>query len=174
MKMNCNQIKEVFSEYLDGRIDTRTEGIVRLHLQSCPECQREFNALRNTVNLLATFEPARLSKAFDTRLFARLDALESNSKKRTGFVQSFLRSLVGSGTAHPLRTPWRWAATAGAVAAASLAVWQLVPPPIASDASGGAYIAACVQAHESATIPVHQRSVLEASPGADLAIDTDD
>lgn len=165
--MNCQKTSPILSDYLDGRLDVSTEGMIRAHLQTCRACEQELTGLRKTVNLLTAFEPTRLSREFDAKLFARLDALDRSGGRRKHSGRS--RWLNPGLLTHS--AVWKWTAAAGTAAVASLAVWQLAPMP-ASPSSGG-YIAACIQAHQSSAVPIHEHTVLEASPDPDIANDTD-
>lgn len=42
---SCGQIRNSFSEYLDGILEAEGARVVRFHLESCPACRREFDEL---------------------------------------------------------------------------------------------------------------------------------
>jgi hypothetical protein len=47
--MNCEQLKERLSDYIDNSLDDTTLESVRTHLQSCEQCRRQADLLRQTV-----------------------------------------------------------------------------------------------------------------------------
>ena len=47
--MNCTQARETFSELLDARTAATAHLDARTHLAGCPDCQREFSALSQTL-----------------------------------------------------------------------------------------------------------------------------
>jgi flagellar motility protein MotE (MotC chaperone) len=55
--MNCQSARELFPELLDHRTDASAHAEVRAHLAHCPDCQREFAALRQTLATLDTLSP---------------------------------------------------------------------------------------------------------------------
>jgi len=52
--MNCADANEMFSSYLDGAVTGTEMQAVRQHLDSCPNCAREYSLLRKTQQLLAS------------------------------------------------------------------------------------------------------------------------
>lgn len=66
--MNCPSARETFPELLDHRTAATAHLDARSHLASCPDCQREFSALRQTLaavdSLVPTVPTARLRKNF--------------------------------------------------------------------------------------------------------------
>ena len=50
--MNCTQAREKFSELLDSRTAATAHLDARAHLASCPDCQREFSSLNQTLAAL--------------------------------------------------------------------------------------------------------------------------
>lgn len=66
--MNCQRARETFPELLDSRTAATAQLEARAHLASCPDCQREFAALSQTLAALDTMPApapsARLRKNF--------------------------------------------------------------------------------------------------------------
>lgn len=50
--MNCHSAREIFPELLDRRTPVTAQPEARAHLASCPDCQREFSALSQTLSAL--------------------------------------------------------------------------------------------------------------------------
>jgi anti-sigma factor RsiW len=48
----CNHMREQFSEFLDGTLDSGRSVALKAHLEECMECRREYNALKSTVAML--------------------------------------------------------------------------------------------------------------------------
>jgi hypothetical protein len=51
--MNCKEIRELFSPYLDGVISGREMHAIEQHLSGCPACGAEYAALVSTQSLVA-------------------------------------------------------------------------------------------------------------------------
>ena len=54
--MNCTAAQERFSELLDGRLAQSDTAEVQAHLSTCPDCQREYAALAQTLATVQEFE----------------------------------------------------------------------------------------------------------------------
>src|SRR5258708_16237706 len=69
--MNCKDCQSVF---LDLLLDPAapSHAAARSHLESCPECTREFNSLEATFALLDTWKAPEPSPYFDQKLPVRL------------------------------------------------------------------------------------------------------
>ncbi|HET6384235.1 MAG TPA: zf-HC2 domain-containing protein [Armatimonadota bacterium] len=153
--MNCDKYSQLLSESIDGALGPRAEAEARKHVQSCSSCRDELEALRRTVGLLGRFEPRRLSRDFDARLFQRLEAEKGQR----------------SAPALSLRMQWlsrpRALAAAVALLTAGVASWQLYPaasPPKVDSA----YLQACVVAHDTAPAVTRPVSPHAAVPDANL------
>jgi Putative zinc-finger len=57
--MNCREIKELFSPYLDGQVSGVEMIGLRDHLEECARCARDYAALRRTQQLLAGLGPKK-------------------------------------------------------------------------------------------------------------------
>ena len=55
---------EILSEYLDGRLDQRHQGLVARRLAECPACREELNTLRATVAALQSLPDLPLPRSF--------------------------------------------------------------------------------------------------------------
>ncbi len=51
--MNCGDVKELFSPYLDGQVSGVEMHALNRHLEVCPRCSREYAALQRTQQLVA-------------------------------------------------------------------------------------------------------------------------
>ena len=69
--MICHDARERLSDLLDGLLTGPERREVELHLETCPECARERDGLRQTVALLQRVEPARAPAGFVDRVMAR-------------------------------------------------------------------------------------------------------
>lgn len=106
--MNCQNARTTFPELLDRRTGATEHPEARAHLASCPECQREFAALTQTLRALDTLPtPApstRLRKGFYALLEAEkhsaasvgLAAERATRVRRTRVVRWVLLPLAGA------------------------------------------------------------------------------
>ena len=128
--MNCSQAQDRFPELLDGRLAVEDTEAVRAHLASCPECQREYSSLAQTLAALDQLPAAKPGPRLRTNFYAMLEE-EKNSAASIRAAAARQR--------HAARVSlWRWIlAPLGAVAialAAFLAGTRYTAPASATDA----------------------------------------
>lgn len=71
--MNCQRARDVFPELLDRRTAATAHLEARAHLASCPECQREFAALSQTLTALDTLPAPAPSPRLRQEFYALLE-----------------------------------------------------------------------------------------------------
>ena len=52
MPRDCEEVRNLSSDYIDGELDQGTEDKVKSHLEWCPPCRAFIKTLRATVDLL--------------------------------------------------------------------------------------------------------------------------
>lgn len=70
--MNCNEIKELCSDYLDCCLGDKQE-VFELHLMQCPTCKREIEQLRRILATLRCMKEEEVPPDFIVRLNERID-----------------------------------------------------------------------------------------------------
>ncbi|WDT76833.1 MAG: DUF2275 domain-containing protein [Candidatus Manganitrophus sp.] len=71
--MNCDQIQEQLSEYLDNRLeDADRRRAIEDHLASCPRCLPEAKQLRDGIKGVAELPEVELPAGFSQRVMARV------------------------------------------------------------------------------------------------------
>lgn len=76
--MNCTEAQEHFADVLDGRLPEAGTTAVRAHLASCPDCQREYSSLAQTLAALDALPPAKPGPGLRKNFYAMLEE-EKNS-----------------------------------------------------------------------------------------------
>ena len=66
--MICTQSKSMLSVYLDGALTGREMQRLDEHLRRCPDCSREYEALRRTQSLLANVRPVQVPRDLSLKL----------------------------------------------------------------------------------------------------------
>ena len=85
--MNCGEIKQLLSEYVDEVLDVKTKALVDEHLSTCKDCEEEFASLKTLVNELGSLESVAPPKDFLHQLHERMEQRSWFSKiLRTLFV----------------------------------------------------------------------------------------
>ena len=85
--MNCDDIKELLSEYVDGALDAKTKALVDEHLSTCKDCEEELASLKTLVNELGSLESVAPPNDFLNQLHERMEQRSWFSKiLRTLFV----------------------------------------------------------------------------------------
>jgi len=162
--MNCRKTIELSTDYLNGALSPQLRGELARHIQECESCHSEIRGMENAVQLLGRFENRRLTRDFDNHLFQRLDSLSGGRNPGVVGASGGL-SPISDRLRGWMHSPWRWAATAAALAGVGLASWQFYPGPTHS---GQDYIQACVQAHATFEQQPPRQHVLSVDAGPDL------
>ena len=90
--MNCEEIKELLSEYVDGVLDAKTKALVDEHLSTCKGCKEELASLKALVNELGSLEPVAPPGDFLDQLHERMEQRSPFSRiLRTLFVPMRLK-----------------------------------------------------------------------------------
>jgi hypothetical protein len=76
--MNCSRAQEQFPELLDGRLAEADTAEVRAHLASCPDCQREYASLAQTLAAVDKLPVAKPGPRLRANFYAMLEE-EKNS-----------------------------------------------------------------------------------------------
>jgi hypothetical protein len=71
--MNCQRARESFADLLDSRTPASAHQETRTHLAECPDCQREFAALSQTLNALDTMPVPQPSPRLRRNFYAMLE-----------------------------------------------------------------------------------------------------
>lgn len=124
--MNCTEAQPRFSELFDQRHEAPASGDVRTHLASCPDCQKEFAALKRTLTALDALPVPRPSPRLRANFYAMLEE-EKNSAASVRSVERRRQRL----------TTWRWIlspiAACGLLVLGFLAGQRHLPAPQASN-----------------------------------------
>src|SRR5687767_12093244 len=71
--MNCQRARETFSELLDRRTPATAHLEARTHLAGCPDCQREFAGLSQTLDSLDAMPTTPPSPRLRQNFYAMLE-----------------------------------------------------------------------------------------------------
>ena len=114
--MNCREINEHLSAYLDGELEAKFVSQVEEHLASCETCRRELDALRDVVGMMHALPHERAPRE-----------LESD-------VVSYIERDMLLRTPEPVRTPATWrkvlntVSLAAAVVVLAVAAYVILTP----------------------------------------------
>lgn len=72
VQMNCSQVVDDFSDYLDGAASEEHAAAIEGHLESCPECSRYATVLERGSRLVRSLPEPELREDFVPRLQHRL------------------------------------------------------------------------------------------------------
>ncbi|WP_301149836.1 anti-sigma factor family protein [Mycobacterium simiae] len=70
--MNCNELVELVSEYLDNELDVERRARVDAHLVGCDGCQHYLEQFQVTVGALGRVTEEQLDPEFRAKLLAAL------------------------------------------------------------------------------------------------------
>lgn len=91
--MNCKEIQENLSLYLDKSLTMEELNTVNKHLAGCPDCQKELEALEKTIALLSSLEELQPPASFRRSLRHKLEE-QAERKRRSrwsAFIPDFSR-----------------------------------------------------------------------------------
>jgi len=72
--MDCDEIKESLSAYVDDVLDAESKAVVEEHLSTCKDCQQELVSLQALVRELGSLESVEPPKDFLDQLHERMEA----------------------------------------------------------------------------------------------------
>ena len=105
--MNCKELEDLLSPYLDGELDASQRSAVEQHLADCPDCRRALKQLKVMHEALQA--PALRHHASDT-------------------LQQRIKMRLRDADARASRPVWpRWAAVAASVVIAAALTWNFLP-----------------------------------------------
>ena len=81
--MNCKDCQELFSLYLDDEIDAPGRTFIQSHLESCRQCELEYQAFKNTVHFLQNFPAEQIPSDFLVGIHAKLEEQSPWEKVRS-------------------------------------------------------------------------------------------
>lgn len=160
--MNCETLKPLVSEYIDGRLSPARSRQVRTHLDGCPECARLAQELQTLGGLLRSLPAAQTSADFDAGLARRIARTRRPSPAQV-WLQRIGNALCPSPT---LLRPALALGSAAAAAAVAVGVVYferpITPPPVplVSTSIDRPLVSQCVEQH---------RSYVAAQPLSDIA-----
>lgn len=70
--MNCEDVRELSSDYLDRRLAPPQASLFEGHLGACPACREELESLRATISLIGSLDPVETTAGFMGRLQGRI------------------------------------------------------------------------------------------------------
>jgi hypothetical protein len=90
MKMDktCSEIGKYLSGYIDGALTSDMAWKIDMHCATCRNCAQTIQQLRKTVSLLAQVQPKPMSENFDSKLAAKIAALDMKAPHRRSAAQT--------------------------------------------------------------------------------------
>jgi hypothetical protein len=85
--MNCQETRELLSEYLDQRLASGQSTAVEEHAASCRDCHEELEALRRTVSLLGRLDETEPSPGFVSEVERKIERGQWLSRLRVWFLE---------------------------------------------------------------------------------------
>ncbi|MGI6706361.1 MAG: anti-sigma factor family protein [Clostridia bacterium] len=93
--MNCLEIQELLSDYVDGLLPKDIASMLNKHLSKCSVCKNEYEKLKNILKECRKIEPVNLPPNFQTLLHESL-VRERNNRL---FWKRSIRGIAGSAAA---------------------------------------------------------------------------
>jgi hypothetical protein len=80
--MDCTEIRNRLSEYVDGALDAKAKALADEHLRTCPACREELDSLRALVKGLSSLEAVKAPADFLDQFHKRMERPSNLSKIR--------------------------------------------------------------------------------------------
>ena len=71
--MECADIKELLSDYIDGALDPQTRAIVEEHLPGCEGCREELMSLKTLIQDLRSLDAVKAPSDFLEKVHERIE-----------------------------------------------------------------------------------------------------
>lgn len=88
--MKCNEVRDLFSSLFEGNLIPAEEEKAREHLASCPDCQKEWEQFKRTIQWLHTVEEEEVPEGFLSEIQKKR---EERKGKERGEGAWFFRSV---------------------------------------------------------------------------------
>ena len=83
--MGCDKIREKFSSLHEGDLSPSEERMIKEHLSSCPECQKDFETFKKTMNWLHSVDQVESPNGFLTEIYQKMED-RKRMESRQGWV----------------------------------------------------------------------------------------
>lgn len=97
--MNCQEIQDDLSSYIDKALPEKEMMLIEEHLSRCPRCQKEYEALKVTVNMISSLGEIIPPAGFRRELRKKLEnaAPKQEEKSGQGLIHTWLSKLRATG-----------------------------------------------------------------------------
>ena len=97
--MNCQEIQDDLSSYIDKALPEKELRLIEEHLSRCPQCQEEYEALKETINMISSLEEIIPPASFRRELRQKLERTAQQQEKSSaqGLIHSWLSKLRATG-----------------------------------------------------------------------------
>lgn len=92
--MNCTDIQENISLYIDDLLDARDKQLVEEHLSECKNCAQEYEMLQANIEALKSIPQVELPEGFKDKLHSKLVAEQKKSKMKSWRSYSVIAAAV--------------------------------------------------------------------------------
>ena len=72
--MNCQKIKELIPEFIDGGLKDEMRNLIESHVSTCLDCRRELRAMEKAWHMLGEVEEIKPDPYYVPRFWAKVDA----------------------------------------------------------------------------------------------------
>lgn len=81
--MNCNEIKDMISLYIDRELEDEEKLLFEKHIEQCENCKKEFEEYKKIINMLQNLTEEEPPKGYCKRLHEKLLNVKLQSKANT-------------------------------------------------------------------------------------------
>jgi len=78
--MECKKVQDRFSSLLEDELDPAEEKILRDHLASCLDCQKDFQRFTKTIRWLHSFEQVEVPEGFLSEIYKKIEERKSKGR----------------------------------------------------------------------------------------------
>lgn len=125
--MQCYELQGILEEFLEGGLDSKTEGLIKAHLNECANCRKELLIAEKISVAIKNLPEPRIPEGLYDSIAVRYDRYEIQTAGIRDLVKSFFRGLKFVEN----RGSYAILSSAMAIAvAAFLILYKLSPTPV--------------------------------------------
>jgi hypothetical protein len=91
MLMKCGKVKHLLQDYLEKSLSGDTDGKVKHHLESCDECRRDLDEMRQYHSIMKSLPPKKAPEGFGLLVHDGIRAADKNKKSSSPEVLRYIK-----------------------------------------------------------------------------------
>jgi|GEM_PF-3006290 len=94
--MNCDDIKTMLDDYVEGQLDKAQASAVKAHLAGCQPCRSEAEGLERVTSFISQARPVRVPADAVTNVIAQMRRIEAHKRREEVFARHLAWGLAAA------------------------------------------------------------------------------